>query len=389
MPSEDQPRLLYKTFSFRVKDATSRKYLVRLGNAVNTVWNYCNEISQKSAQRGPKWATKKQLRDLTKGAGRELDLPSQVLPSQVVQEVIDEFIIKRRAAGRPQLRWRKSFGSKRSLGWLPFTNQDIAVEGSIALLRGQKFRLWKRRDIEGRIKSGNFSQDARGRWYCNLVCEIERPAPVNRNRVVGIDLGFTSVATAHNAPDLEQARFYHDLEPKLAQAQRRRRKRLIKTIHAKIANRRKDALHKYSRAVVNDAGAVFVGNVSSSWQISSGRGKATHDVSWSMLRNFLQYKCDQAGVVFAEVDEKLTTQTCSACLSVNGPKGHKGLAIRQWVCGECGTVHDRDGNAAINIARLGCEALGLCPGSPAFHGGEASLRRCCTRLRKNRHRRTT
>src|SRR4030081_1629109 len=114
MPSEDQPRLLYKTFSFRVKDATSRKYLVGLGNAVNTVW---------------KWATKKQLRDLTKGAGRELDLPSQDLPSQVVQEVIDEFIIKRRAAGRPQLRWRKSFGSKRSLGWLPFTNQDIALEG--------------------------------------------------------------------------------------------------------------------------------------------------------------------------------------------------------------------------------------------------------------------
>ena len=130
MPSEDQPRLLYKTFSFRVKDATSRKYLVRLGNAVNTVWNYCNEISQKSAQRGPKWATKKQLRDLTKGAGRELDLPSQVLPSQVVQEVIDEFIIKRRAAGRPQLRWRKSFGSKRSLGFslvVPCTRSSTAL----------------------------------------------------------------------------------------------------------------------------------------------------------------------------------------------------------------------------------------------------------------------
>src|SRR4030088_3697413 len=130
----------------------------------------------------------------------------------------------------------------------------------VSLLRGQKFRLWKRRDIEGRIKSGNFSQDARGRWYCNLVCEIERPAPVNRNRVVGIDLGFPAVANAHNAPDLEQARFYHELEPKLAQAPRRRRKRLIKTIHAKIANRRKDALHKYSRAVVNNARPGFVGN---------------------------------------------------------------------------------------------------------------------------------
>src|SRR4030088_1469505 len=152
MPSEDQPRLLYKTFIFREKGGGSRKYLVGLGNAVNTVWNYCNEISQKSAQRGPKWASKKQLRDLTKGAGRELDLPSQdlpsqVLPSQVVQEVIDEFIIKRRAAGRPQLRWRKGFASKRRLGGPPSPNQDMAVKEPIALLRGKKSPLGKRRDI--------------------------------------------------------------------------------------------------------------------------------------------------------------------------------------------------------------------------------------------------
>jgi hypothetical protein len=86
MPVEDQLPVLYKSFSFRVKDAKSRKELVRLGNAVNTVWNYCNEISAKSAQRGEKWITKKQLRDLTAGAGRELGLPSQG-----VQEVIEDF----------------------------------------------------------------------------------------------------------------------------------------------------------------------------------------------------------------------------------------------------------------------------------------------------------
>jgi IS605 OrfB family transposase len=346
---------LYKTFSFRVKDATSRKELVRLGNTVNTVWNYCNEISWRSADRGPKWVTKKQLRALTAGAGRE---PS--LPSQVVQEVIDEFLVKRRATGRPRLRWRKSYGARRSLGWVPFTNQDIAIEGSVVLLRGKKFRLWKHRELDGRIKSGSSSQDARGRWYCNLVCEVERlAAPVNRAKVVGIDLGLKTAAVAHNAPDLEQSRFYRDLEGKLAEAQRRGRKRLVRTIHAKIANRRRDALHKYSRAIVDDAGAVFVGNVSSSWQTQSGNGKAVLDVSWASLRNMLRYKCDHAGVVFAEVDESYTTQTCSACLSVCGPKGREGLGTRQWVCSECGTDHDRDRNAAVNIARLGCEALGL------------------------------
>jgi putative transposase len=357
--TEDQLQKLYKTFSFRVKDATSGKRLVALGNAVNTVWNYCNEISIKSAERGPKWITKNELRDLTKGASREIGLPSQV-----VQEVIDEFIIKRRAHGKPRLRWRVSHGPKRSLGWVPFTNQDIAIDGATVLLRGQAFHIWKHRDIDGKIKSGSFNQDARGRWYCNLVVEVERPAATNRQKIVGIDLGFTTVAMAHNAPDLDQATFYRDLEPKLAEAQRRGRKRQIRTLHAKIANRRKDTLHKYSRTVVDEAGAVFVGNVSPQWQIASGKAKATLDMSWSTLRNLLRYKCDHAGVAFAEVNESYTTQTCSDCGVIGGPKGREGLGVRQWVCGDCGAVHDRDRNAAVNIARIGCDTLGLkWPGS--------------------------
>ena len=89
-------------------------------------------------------------------------------------------------------------------------------------------------------------------------------------------------------------------------------------------------------------------------------------MSWSMLRNLLRYKCDHAGVAFAEVDESYTTQACSGCASLGGPKGRSDLGIRQWVCAECGTVHDRDGNAAVNIARVGCDALGLkWPGSPS------------------------
>jgi hypothetical protein len=106
------------------------------------------------------------------------------------------------------------------------------------------------------------------------------------------------------------------------------------------------------------AGAVFVGNISSTWQVKSGKGKAALDVSWSMLRNFLKYKSDHAGVAFAEVDERYTTQTCSDCGSIGGPKGIEGLGVRQWVC-SCGSVHDRDRNAAVNIARIGCDTLGL------------------------------
>lgn len=353
--------LVLKTFSYRVKDATSGKRLTALSNAVNTVWNYLNEISARSADRGPIWATKKQLRDLTKGSGKLLGLPSRV-----VREVTDEFLIKRKAARRPKLRWRASRGPKRALGWVPFTNQDIALVGATALLRGQRFRLWLHRTVEGKIKSGNFSQDARGRWYCNLVCEVPRSQGRGRDDI-GVDLGLKSVAKCSDGQELEQARFYRDLEPKLAEAQRRKRKRRVRTIHAKIANRRKDSLHKFSRALVDRARRITVGNVSASAMAKTWMAKSVLDAGWSTLRGSLRYKCDHAGVAYAEVDEAYTTQTCSACGCISGPKGRAGLAIRRWTCGECGAEHDRDRNAALNIARLGCETP--CPsghGSPAF-----------------------
>jgi putative transposase len=357
----------YKTFRFRVKDATSGKRLAGLGNSVNTIWNHCNAVQIHAAKHNKHWPSYAEFHISTRGVSKLVGLPSQV-----VQAVCKEYALKRRATQKIKLRWRVSRGSKRSLGWVPFTNQDIKISsrGTVSL-RGHQFRIWQHRDLEGRIKYGNFSQDARGRWYCNITCAIE-PQTTNRTKVVGIDLGFKTLATAHNAHDLDQGSFYRDLEPRLSEAQRRGRKRQARAIHAKIANRRKDALHKYSRAVVNDAGAVFVGNISSAWQIKSGKGKATFDVSWSTLRNLLKYKCDHAGVAFAEVNENLTTQTCSECKTLSGPKGREGLGVRQWVCGCCGTVHSRDYNAAVNIARLGCETLGLtCPRSSCFQAGEA------------------
>lgn len=348
MTATDQ-LLVYKTFSYRVKDASSGKHLSRWAKAVNVVWNFANEISAKSAERGPKWVGKAQLRDLTKGAGKEIGLPSQV-----VQEVIDEFIDKRNAHGKPKLRWR----SRRLLGWMPFTNQDIVLEPGAVVLRGRRFRMWQHRPVEGRIKSGNFSQDTQGRWYCNLVCAVERKVFLGTDEI-GIDLGLKTIATCSDGTELAQKSFYRNLEATLAEAQRRRQKRRVKKIHAKIANRRKDALHKFSRALVNRCQRITVGNVSSSKLAKTNMAKSVLDAGWSMLRGFFRYKCDHAGVAYSEVDEAYTTQACSCCGVIGGPKGKAGLAIRQWTCGSCGTEHDRDRNAAQNIARIGCDTLCL------------------------------
>ena len=81
--------------------------------------------------------------------------------------------------------------------------------------------------------------------------------------------------------------------------------------------------------------------------------KSVLDAGWGAFRTMLQYKCDDAGVWFDEVDEAYSTQTCSCCTRRTGPKGVAGLGIRAWTCEVCGTLHDRDVNAARNILLQG------------------------------------
>jgi putative transposase len=83
--------------------------------------------------------------------------------------------------------------------------------------------------------------------------------------------------------------------------------------------------------------------------VKTPQAKSVLDAGWSAFRAMLRYKCDFAGATFAEVSEAFSTQTCSACDSRGGPKGIAGLGIRAWTCGDCGTVHDRNVNAAKNI----------------------------------------
>ena len=136
----------------------------------------------------------------------------------------------------------------------------------------------------------------------------------------------------------------------------------MRAIHHKIANRRKDEWHKFSRQLVNDNGAIFVGNVSSQQLVKTKMAKSALDAGWSMFKTMLAYKCPKfhwAGVVFDEVNEAYTTQTCAECATIPdaSPKGIGDLDVRHWVCGQCGAQHDRDVNAARNILARGIAQL--------------------------------
>jgi putative transposase len=177
--------------------------------------------------------------------------------------------------------------------------------------------------------------------------------PIDSLNALGIDLGLKDLYATSDGATVEAQCFYRDLEPALATAQRAGKKQRVKAIHAKIANRRKDALHKASTDIVRKHGAIFVGNVNASALAKTPAAKSVLDAGWSAFRTMLAYKSDDAGRWFAEIDEAYSTQECSSCGSRTGPRGQAQLDVRRWRCPTCGTDHHRDINAAVNIRNRG------------------------------------
>jgi IS605 OrfB family transposase len=354
-----------RVLRLRVKDKHA-PWLAGLAREVNTVFNYCNELSAKVFERERRFLSGYDFWPFLKGVTRgECALH---LPVQAVQEIAEQYARCRRQHRKIRLAWRKSGGARRSLGWIPFKVRTIQYRAGQVYFAGRWLSLWDSFGLGNfELRAGNFSEDSRGRWYLNVCVpstgDKNKPAiPSILDRTVpslGIDLGLTHFAgfSDRGLPPIDAKRFYRDLEPALARAQRARNRTRTRTIHAKIANRRKDFLHKLSTRVANGYGAVFVGNVNASALAKTRQAKSVLDAGWSAFRTMLSYKCAHAGVWFKEVDEAFSTQTCSVCDSRTGPQGREGLGIRGWQCGVCGAIHHRDVNAAHNILAAGHRRL--------------------------------
>jgi putative transposase len=337
-----------KTLKFRVKDK-HKKVLGQQAKAVNFVWNYINELSSRSIKERGRFLSAFDVHPYTKGANKELGLHSQTL-----QCVAKEYVTRRKQFKKARLNWRKSGGSKRSLGWIPVNTGAAKWKNGQVYFNGQYFGVWDSYGLsEFTFRTASFNEDARGRWYFNVVVEVEAEQGMGK-RAVGIDLGCKQAAMDSNGNGVT-GRHYRKLEARLGLAQRARNKRKAKAIHAKIKNRRHDDLHKYSRKLVNENAAIFVGNVNSKALAKTKMAKSVLDAGWGMLKTMLEYKCEHAGIVFEEINEAYTTQTCSCCgiIPASSPKGRAGLGIREWSCSACGATHDRDINAAKNILAVG------------------------------------
>lgn len=326
--------------------------LNRQARAVNLVWNYCNETSEKAWRRDRKLLSKYDLVNLVSGCSKILSIHSHS-----AARVCINFASRRNLAKRCKLRWR----NERSLGWIPFNTGHIKFDGKYFIFNKMKYEPMHLRDflIAGmKFPVGSFNQDAKGHWYINLSIEV-KCAEKSIAPSVGIDLGLKDLACLSDGRKVDMPSFYRKSESSLGMAQRARKARRVKAIHAKIANRRKDFLHKESLKIAQNCGLIFVGDVSPKKIAQTKMAKSARDAGWYSFKIMISYKALMHGGKMIEVNERCTTQTCSSCGSLpqSRPKGIAGLGIREWTCDDCGAVHDRDVNAARNILRIGLDTL--------------------------------
>jgi len=329
------------TYQYKIR--RGMRFLNVTARKVNLIFNYCNETSINAIKRNGKFLSGYDLQALTSGTSKILKINSQT-----VQIVCAEYATRRKQFKKRKLNWRKSSGSKRSLGWVPFKAAGVRVECDTVTFMGEKIRFFKSRELGGKILTGSFSQDAVGDWYVNFQCEVQllKAAP---ERVVGVDLGQKSLATTSDGEVFKNPKAFYDAQDALAKAQRHGKKKRAKKIHRKISRIRKDNLHKVSATLTSNYAKLILGNL----RLASG--KAVLDASFGTLKTFCEYKAIRRRGMCVLVNEAHTTVTCNNCLERSGPSGLSGLSVREWACASCGQTHDRDVNAAINILRIGLD----------------------------------
>jgi putative transposase len=230
-----------------------------------------------------------------------------------------------------------------------------------------------------------------GRYYASFVVEREVTTLPACDRETGIDVGLSSLVVTSDGAVIPNPRFLRKASKRLRRAQRllsRRQKgsanrakarHRVAVVHRKVRDARLDHAHKVAFRLVRDNQAVYAEDLCVSGLMRTRLAKSVSDAGWSLLLGCIQKKAVQYGRTFAKVGRfEPTSQVCSAC----GVKdGAKPLGVRQWTCPACGTVHDRDVNAARNILALGRrERLNACgtgvrPPLTVAAGAEAGTRR--------------
>lgn len=274
------------------------------------------------------------------------------------------------------------------------------VDSSQFLLSQKSIRLpkigWVRmaenfRYVNGRVLGATVSQKG-DRWYISINAEIPGTDPVlsGTDRVVGVDFGVTDLATLSTGEKITGTKPHkHGLKKirslnkelhRRKKGSKNRKKTRVKLAraHARVTDQRKDVLHKLSRRLVADFDVVAIEDLNVSGMVRNhSLARSISDASFGELRRQIEYKAEETGTKIIVADRFYpSSKLCSSCGTKT--KSLK-LSQRSWKCEVCGVKHDRDTNAAINLAKLaGGSSVTAC-GDDVRPGGQANVREAGTR----------
>lgn len=248
----------------------------------------------------------------------------------------------------------------------------------IELSKVGKVKIQQHRAIEGNPKTCTVSKTATGKWFVSLVCKIEpKSNPEREFKPVGIDLGVRSLCTLSNGEVIDHPKFYISDEKKLAKAQKKlsaakkgsklhkKCKKVVARVHEKIKNKRNDFCNKLSLSLVQTYSLISFEDLKIDEMVQKDDcyiEKHILDAAWNQLVSKTMYKAEEAGTTVVLVNPRNTTKMCSQC----GTLVPKERSEKVHSCPVCGLKMDRDHNAAINILRLGLQAMGSIPRSPCL-----------------------
>lgn len=263
---------------------------------------------------------------------------------------------------------RKSYTTNCVNGNISIRNSYLKLP-KIGLVKLKQHRIIP---SEYKLKSVTISQTSSGKYYASVLFEYENQVQKTElQNFLGLDFSMHELYKDSNGNEPAYPRYYRQAEKKLKREQRKlslmqkgsknRDKQRIKVakMHERVSNQRRDFLHKQSRQIANAYDCVCIENLDmKAMSQALNFGKSVSDNGWGMFVTFLQYKLEEMGKRFVRVDKFFaSSQICSCCGYKN--VATKNLAVRAWDCPECGTHHDRDVNAAINIRNEGMRIVNV------------------------------
>ena len=253
-----------------------------------------------------------------------------------------------------------------------FTNGNIEVSFENNKIKIPKLKWVKakiHRVFTGKIKSATISQVPSGKYFVSMLVETEHTPMKENDNSVGIDLGIKDLLITSDGEKFNNIRITKKYEDKLAKEQRKlshkvkgsknwnKQRIKVARIYEKIHNTRIDHLNKISHQLISENQVIVSEDLAISNMVKNHNlAKAISDCGWYELTRQLTYKAEWNGRTYIKIDRYVpSSQTCNVCGFVN--KNTKDLSVREWICPQCGTVHDRDINAAINILNEGMRML--------------------------------